>query len=98
MAAFWCNIDDLAFDRVLVGIRSKKGGHYYSMSNNTHERKIGKLILNYSISEIAVTFSKSFGLNITITIMKPLNLNGGRVVCGEEDLTINLTLGSGKYN
>ena len=55
------------------------------------------LILNSSSLVGQLTFTNDSYLHTTVTIMRPINLNGGTIMCNDDMLTLNVPTKSGKF-
>ena len=53
--------------------------------------------LNSSSIVGQVTFTNGSFINATVTIMRPINLNGGMIRCNNDILTLNISTRSGKF-
>ena len=54
-------------------------------------------ILNSSSIVGQVTYINGSVINVTVTIMRPINLNGSTVVCNNDMLTLNIPTRTGKF-
>ena len=54
------------------------------------------LILDSSLVA-QVTFNNGSFINATVTIMRPINLNGGMIMCNNDMLTLNIPANAGKF-
>ena len=53
--------------------------------------------LNSSSIVGQITSTDGFFINGTITIMRPINLNGSTITCNRDQLTLNIPTRSGKF-
>ena len=44
-----------------------------------------------------VTFTNGSFINATVTIVRPINLNGGMIRCSQDTLTLNIPANTGKF-
>ena len=57
-----------------------------------------KASLTQDFSLVAqVTFINGSFINATVTIMRPINLNGSTIMCNSDMLTLNIPANTGKF-
>ena len=57
-----------------------------------------KLNLTHGSSLVAqVTFNNGSFINATVIIMRPINFNGGMIMCNNDLLTLNTPANTGKF-
>ena len=92
VAVFWCTTE-MGF--LIWDIRTRTG-LAQSLSLHSGQLTTETFTLNSSSLVGQVTFTNGSFINATVTIMRPINLNGSTVTCNRDTLTLNVPA-SGKF-
>ena len=88
---FWCTSEF----GILIWEISTTTGVYSAFSTYN---SIVRLNLTPDSSLVAqVTFNNGSFINATVTIMRPINLNGAMIRCNQDILTLNIPANTGKF-
>ena len=67
----------------------------FSLERNTNTLKLN--LTQGSSLVVQVTFNNGSFINATVTILRPINFNGGTIRCNNDMLTLNIPTKSGKF-
>ena len=67
----------------------------FSLGRNTNTLKLN--LTQGSSLVLQVTFNNGSFINATVTITRPINLNGGTIRCNNDMLTLNIPANTGKF-
>ena len=95
MALLWCTNEEFPFLNWDIRTRTTQ-----TLTFNFEERDIVRttknLTLNSSSIVAQVTSNNGSFINATVTITRPINLNGSTITCNGDTLTLNISM-TGKF-
>ena len=94
IALLWCTSDDIPFLSWDIRTRSILT-LTFSFDDGDPVRSTKNLSLNSS-SIVAQLTSNNGSFNATVTIMRPINLNGSSITCNGDKITLNIPM-TGKF-
>ena len=95
IAVFWCTSDEFLFLNWEIRTRTQTSWSLFINADQPEETMNGTL--NSSLLVPQVTFTNGSFINATVTIIRPINLNGSTVMCNRGMLTLNIPTRSGKF-
>ena len=89
---FWCSNDMGVLIWEILDSTGRRLRSFSLYSNTV------KLNLTQGSSLVAqVTFNNGSFINATVIIMRPINFNGGMIMCNNDLLTLNIPANTGKF-
>ena len=94
-AVFWCTSGEFIFLNMEIRIKRLTLALFFGDDDPVESTMSGTL--NSSLVVGQVTFYNGSFVNATVTIKRPINLNGSTITCNRDTLTLTIPTRSGKF-